>query len=825
MKKIIGLFAMALAIAACSRMIEPEVILTTQENKGITITAKLEPKFPVTKAVSDEGADMITVSWAEGEHIAIIYKEDEFSDSRILTDAEITDVDGEGRATISFIVYGYPSEDTPCTLVYPASAVNGSLSGAKYPSFQNGALSADLDVRVGEGTIQISEPGLTITTQPAALFSIFKFSLSSGETPISTTGLVIRVGDDYLLTSITPAAASSTVYVAIPEAPPGTSYKFIASDGTKKYTKTIELHSSIVKGVYYQTPLNMGDGEALTTINLSGLTEDYIASDYDVLTGSTTDYKVTIADGATVTLNNASINYNGSDGAAITCAGNAAIILSGTNSLSVPADYNDDPVYGITTSSDYPAILVGGAGTKLIITGTGTLNAIGGGAAAGIGCMVSYPYGYTCGIIQIDGGTINAYSGHTVSDGDGFGSGIGSVCGAPSGDGCEGIIINGGTVTAKGGAAGIGSAQGAFVGSITIKGGTVTATGGDGCPGIGSGVGGYCGPITISSAVTSVTAIKGTGAPNSIGAGADIPMIPIYSSCGPVTIGGTLYWDGENYQNGGDTYLSTSPLVYPAAIPGALNGLFTVNDSGDHVRFSQGNLQYQASSDTWRFAEHQWEIIGNTEGNTTRNEDGRSTQEYWIDLFGWGTGTNPTQYDSDFSYYATFNEWGNNAISNGGNTTGQWRTLTHTEWSYLIGADGDGRTDEYRFLYATITVSENTYSGLILLPDGFTGAGVDDYNYNNVNLSSSASVSADDWVAMETAGAVFLPFAGRRDSFPYVHYPNEEGYYWASDYEEGGMWHPDMYSLYIWNNNNVCSVGFAATADVGCSVRLVKDAN
>ena len=54
-----------------------------------------------------------------------------------------------------------------------------------------------------------------------------------------------------------------------------------------------------------------------------------------------------------------------------------------------------------------------------------------------------------------------------------------------------------------------------------------------------------------------VTATKGMGAPNSIGAGDG-------GTCGTVTIGSTVYWDGSSYQNGGDTYLPTSPLVYPA---------------------------------------------------------------------------------------------------------------------------------------------------------------------------------------------------------------------------------------------------------------------
>ena len=61
---------------------------------------------------------------------------------------------------------------------------------------------------------------------------------------------------------------------------------------------------------------------------------------------------------------------------------------------------------------------------------------------------------------------------------------------------------------------------------------------------------------------------------------------------------------------------------------GAINGLFTINSSGDQVYFSQGNLQYQASTDTWRFAENQYDIIGNANSNISPTYDG------WIDLFG-----------------------------------------------------------------------------------------------------------------------------------------------------------------------------------------------
>jgi len=111
------------------------------------------------------------------------------------------------------------------------------------------------------------------------------------------------------------------------------------------------------------------------------------------------------------------------------------------------------------------------------------------------------------------------------------------------------------TASSNGFGAGIGGGLDIACGNIVIEGGDIIATGGYGSAGIGGGIGGSCGNITIDNTVTSVTATKGEDAYYSIGAGND-------GSCGTVTIGGTVYWDGSAYQNGGDTYLTTSPLIY-----------------------------------------------------------------------------------------------------------------------------------------------------------------------------------------------------------------------------------------------------------------------
>ena len=127
-------------------------------------------------------------------------------------------------------------------------------------------------------------------------------------------------------------------------------------------------------------------------------------------------------------------------------------------------------------------------------------------------------------------------------------------------------ITGTGSLTAKGGKDG--PCFGAYksgntdytCGEIIISGGILDLTGGNnkngrGAAAIGTGNGGTCGNITITEGVTRLTATKIGRATHSIGTGTG-------GSCGTITIGGTVYWDGSSYQNGGDTYLTQSTLIY-----------------------------------------------------------------------------------------------------------------------------------------------------------------------------------------------------------------------------------------------------------------------
>ena len=263
------------------------------------------------------------------------------------------------------------------------------------------------------------------------------------------------------------------------------------------------------------------------TVDLSTLPGNYEAQDGDVLTGTlegkSQPYKISIADGATVTLSDATINGSNLEDfpwAGLTCLGNCTVVLKGSNT--VKGFYDEFP--GIQAAKNE------GAGDEytLVIEDNGSLDARSSGYGAGIGGGYSdndAEFGKkSCGDIIIRGGIVTA-------TGSSYAAGIGS-----GGRGtCGNITISGGDVTATGGAqaAGVGSGNGGTCGAITISGGKVTATGGSYAAGVGSGYEGTSGDIIITNDITKVMATKGIDAPYSINVGDE-------ESASTITIGGVV---------------------------------------------------------------------------------------------------------------------------------------------------------------------------------------------------------------------------------------------------------------------------------------------
>lgn len=288
----------------------------------------------------------------------------------------------------------------------------------------------------------------------------------------------------------------------------------------------------------------------------------------------------------------------------------------------------------------------------------------------------------------------------------------------------------------------------------------------------------------------------------------------------------------------GDDYVPNDTQIEPGNVTiedGAIKAAFSIGEN-KKAYFSQGNLQYQASTGIWRFAEKQWYRVGDDQfgevyenGVKCDNALVSPTYSGWIDLFCFGTSGYKGRSESyqPYSTSRTFwdyavtpeepldltgedrnSDWGvYNKISNGGNAANMWRTPTEDEWTYLLSKRKDA---ENKFRLSVVA----GVMGVVVLPDDCT-----------LNLwDFDTDFNEKEWNAMESNGAVFFPVAGSRDSV-YVDYVDAKwgdddrvpfGYYWSTTIDD--------HTAKIWLISH-CSFDDTGwmRLSLGASVRLIQD--
>lgn len=232
-------------------------------------------------------------------------------------------------------------------------------------------------------------------------------------------------------------------------------------------------------------------------------------------------------------------------------------------------------------------------------------------------------------------------------------------------------------------------------------------------------------------------------------------------------------------------------------------GVFSVA-ADKQVSFSQGNLQYTQSTDTWRFAREQYEYIG-----AANIKDGALADK--IDLFGWSTNNPQSTWGLIFTqsnkyYSGTFVDWGNNLIM--GDIAKTWRTLSLHEWTYLLTQRENANN---LYTYANI----NGTNGLVLLPDKWET--IDEIPINIATDYSANTFSLAQWETLETRGAVFLPSCGVYMGNNYNH--ETAGLYWTNTPDESDE--TKSHCLYV--TKSYVDINYSGNRSTNRSVRLVHD--
>ena len=237
---------------------------------------------------------------------------------------------------------------------------------------------------------------------------------------------------------------------------------------------------------------------------------------------------------------------------------------------------------------------------------------------------------------------------------------------------------------------------------------------------------------------------------------------------------------------------------------------FSVSES-NKILFSSGNLQYNPSSNSWRFAENQYDFIGDDNQNISPNYNG------WLDLFGWATSgyngcypwlntTNQTEYGGAITSLAnTSYDWGVfNEISG---SSENWRTLTNSEWDYILN-----QRENAANLRAKATVCG--IQGFLILPDKWVKPSVVSYDPDATNWTTN-NYNSFTWTYLNDSHAIFLPAAGYRSGTS-IYVLNNNGGYWSSDASG------DKSAMFLLFTESTFTMT-TSSRHVGRSVPLVRD--
>ncbi|MDO5342171.1 MAG: hypothetical protein Q4F69_06935 [Bacteroidia bacterium] len=267
-------------------------------------------------------------------------------------------------------------------------------------------------------------------------------------------------------------------------------------------------------------------------------------------------------------------------------------------------------------------------------------------------------------------------------------------------------------------------------------------------------------------------------------------------------------------------------LAVDHAYDDIVNGAFSVS-ADKKVYFAKGNLQYQASTNTWRIAEHQYDCVGDNSlgtvyenGEKCSNAKISATYTGWIDYFGFGSNGQPHSdsvagkvpcyrpycVNGTDNYYKVYNTLTKHLYDEdqtadwGYNIPGNWYTLTKDNWNYLISRSGDKACDfEYggkkytdvRYVKAGVKYDgTKCIYGTLFFPDLFKwtaemGNVPNNINNPNTEWEYTTKFTPEQFKALEDAGCLFMPAAGYRyisggGPSTNVYAVNRIGDYWTS---------------------------------------------
>lgn len=251
-------------------------------------------------------------------------------------------------------------------------------------------------------------------------------------------------------------------------------------------------------------------------------------------------------------------------------------------------------------------------------------------------------------------------------------------------------------------------------------------------------------------------------------------------------------------------------VITPSEEVAPLPGKFSVA-ADRQVYFSKGNLNGWRWEDDWSLAGRQYTM----KGNANMGDSGYPADE--VDLYAWSTqdnyfgtyyGYGETDENTIARFQGPFAEWGESEgvtlLMGSG-----WRTPSAAEWRYVLNERPNAAS-----LKATATVAG--VKGLILLPDEWTAP-------SGITVADGGTYADEQLTALEKAGAVFLPAAGKMNDGLSLDGVGTVGYYWSSmpsDEKKAGS-ENEAYAMVFSTGAPTVSIN---SRRIGGAVRLIMPA-
>ncbi len=216
-------------------------------------------------------------------------------------------------------------------------------------------------------------------------------------------------------------------------------------------------------------------------------------------------------------------------------------------------------------------------------------------------------------------------------------------------------------------------------------------------------------------------------------------------------------------------------------------GVFTVDENGTKVRFSQGNLFWDG--DSFEFEDNQYDYPSAWDASHvghfywSRNASVATAESF----------SDSGALDGDV-LFTNATEPGAKADFTVGGISGKFRTLSMLEWKYIL----ENKNSRSK------TTSVCGINGKVIAPDDFSG-------------TLAGSYDSDQWRTAESQGVVFLPAAGSRFDAR-IEDTTTNGYYWSS-----APWARSNAQMALYE----CQYSFINFMDTSrswaCAIRLVED--